>query len=170
VKKRNKIWDRLAKSRAMRYLRMGGDDYLFELGAQSETRLSELAERRRFLLLTFLGALLATMLVWILALSFPRTSSHLFSIVANSNLPRYGNLLAVVAMAIPFGPPFVATFTLGRMIWPANETFESSSEVMAGFNYSQKANQRWIIVVIAGIIGGINCFLLLVALLIVTGN
>ena len=154
----------------MRYLRMSSDDYLFELGAQTETRLSELAERRRFLRLTFLGALLATALVWILALSFPRTSSHLFSIVADSNLPRFGNLLSVLAMAIPFGPPFVAAFTLGRMIWPANEAFTSSSEVMAGFTYSQRTNQRWLIVVGAGITGGVNCFLLLVALLIATGN
>ena len=154
----------------MHYLRMGGDDYLQELAAQSETSLSELAERRRFLLLTFIGALLATVLVWSVALSFPRTLSHLFSIVANSNLPRFGNLLSVLAMVIPFGPPFVAAFTLGRMIWPANEAFESSSEVMAGFNYFQKTNQRWLIVVVAGITGAVNCFLLFVALLIATGN
>jgi len=149
---------------------MSGDDYLFELGAHSEKSLSELARRRKPLRLTFLGALLATALVWIIALSFPRTSSRLFSIIADSNLPRYGNLLTILAMSIPFGPPFVATFSLGRMLWPAHEAFESSSEVMSGFTYSQKANQRWIIVVFAGVAGAVNCFLLLVALLIATGN
>jgi len=154
----------------MQYLRMGGDDYLFELGAQSETRLGELAERRRLLVPTFVCALITTGLVWTIALIFPYTSSRLFLIVADSNLPRYGNLLSILAMAIPFGPPFLAMFALGRMLWPANEGFESSSEVMAGFNYSQKTNQRWVIVVMAGIVGGVNCFLLLVALLIVTGN
>jgi hypothetical protein len=170
VKKKSRTVDRLQQSRAMRYLRMSGDDYLFELGAQSETRLSELAEQRRRLRATFICALLTTGLVWIVALSFPYISSRLFKIVVDSNLPRHGNLLTVLAMAIPFGPPFVATFALGRMLWPANEAFESSSEVMAGFNYTQRANQRWVIVVVAGIVGGLNCFLLLVALLIVTGN
>ena len=76
----------------MRYLRLGGDDYLFELGAQSETRLSELAERRKLLWPTFVCALITTGLVWTIALIFPHTSSRLFLIVADSNLPRYGNL------------------------------------------------------------------------------
>ena len=156
----------------MRYVRMSGDDYLYELGSQSETRLSKLAERRR-LLPTFVCALGATGLVWILALSFPRTSSRLFSLIADTNLPRYGNLLAVLAMLVPFGPPFIAAFALGRMLWPANDVINntsSSSGVMAGFAYTQQTNRRWLIVVVAGIVGSVNCFLLLVALLIATGN
>jgi hypothetical protein len=70
-------------------------------------------------------------------------------------------------MAIPFAPPFVAAFALGRLLWPAKEPTEG---VMASFDYAQKANQRWLIVVGAGIVGGLNCFFLFVALLIVTGN
>jgi hypothetical protein len=61
----------------MRYLRMSGDDYLFELGAQSESRLSGLAEQRRRLRAIFICALLTTGLVWIVALSFPYTKTKL---------------------------------------------------------------------------------------------
>jgi hypothetical protein len=111
--------------------------------------------------------LIATALVWIVALAFPRTSSRIFSLVADQQLPRYGTLLTVLAMAIPFAPPFVAAFALGRLLWPAREPTKG---VMASFDYAQKANQRWLIVVGAGIVGGLNCFLLLVALLNATGN
>lgn len=88
----------------------------------------------------------------------------------NSNLPRYGALLTVLTMAIPFAPPFLAAFVLGNLLWPESEVRELPSEVMSGYNYSQNANRRWFILVGAGVCGAVNCGLLFVALLIATGN
>lgn len=158
-----------ASSRAVRFLRKDDGAYLQELAARSEARLGALEQRRTLLLPAFVFGLVATILVWILALAFPQTSSRLYSGIMNSNLPRYGTLLTILAMAIPFAPPFVTVFALGNMLRPADDQ-ESMSGVMAGFACGQKANQRWFILMAAGIAGAVNCFLLLVALLIATGN
>ena len=85
-------------------------------------------------------------------------------------VPRYGEILTVVAMAIPFAPPFVSVFALGNMMFPARDGSKLPDGVMGGFRYSQNANRRWQIVVAAGICGASNCLFLMMALLVATGN
>ncbi len=169
VKKRNST-SKPPAARAERFLRMGDDDYLFELGAKSATNLDELAARRRLLLPAALIGLIANACVWIVALVFPHFTSSVYGFVTDNNLPRYGTFLSVLALAIPFAPPFVSAFAFLSLRNAANEQTESVSDVMASFQYSERSNRRWFILVIAGICGAFNCFLLLVALLIRTGN
>jgi len=149
---------------------MSHRDYLEELGASSETRLEELAHRRRLLLPVVLLGLVATGFVWLLALSFPHAASNLLSTGFGSNVPRYGTLLSVLVMSIPFAPPFILAFALGNMLLPGNDQPENPSGVMAGFNYAQKSNLRRSIVVVAGVCGALNCLLLLIALSAATGH
>ena len=147
---------------------MSGDDYLFELGAKSATNLDELAARRRLLLPAALLGLIANASVWTFAMGFPHLTSSVYGIVTDNNLPRYGTFLSVLALAIPFAPPFVSVFALLSLRNAANEQTESASSVMTSFQYAQRSNR--FIVVAAGICGALNCLLLLVALLIRTGN
>ena len=149
---------------------MSGDEYLFELGARSETTLDELSRRRSWLLPAALIALAANICVWLLALVFPQATANVYRLLTDNNLPRYGTLLTVLAMAIPFAPPFVAAFALLSLRDATHEPPAAASDVMASFHYSQTANRRWVTVVIAGICGGLNCLCLFIALLIRTGK
>ena len=161
---------RLLNSRVVKFLRRDDGFYLQQLAGKSDEKLGQLTQQRRHLRSAFVVALIATALVWLFALSFPHPVARLFSTVIDSNLPRYGTLMTILTMAIPFAPPFLAAFVLGNLLWPESEVRELSSEVMSGFNYSQNANRRWFILVGAGVCGAVNCGLLFVALLIVTGN
>src|SRR5437773_1753814 len=90
--------------------------FLQKLAARSDARLDTWEDRRRRLPAVFVFGLIATAAVWVLALSIPGAASYIYSGIFNSNLPRYGTLLAVLAMAIPFAPPFVSLFALGNML------------------------------------------------------
>lgn len=149
---------------------MSGDDYLSELGAKSENTLDELSQRRSWLLPAALIGLITNICVWFLALVFPKVTSNVYRFVTDNNLPRYGTLLSVLALAIPFAPPFVCAFALLSLRDAANEQPESALAVMASFHYAETANRRWFRVVVAGICGALNCLFLLIALLIRTGN
>ena len=170
VKRKSRTLKTSAATRAKRYLRLSGDDYLQELGAKSETTLDDLAQRQRLLLPAALIGLVATAVVWIFALAFPNLISRVYQFITDSSVPRYGTLLSVLAMAIPFMPPFVSAFALLSMRNVAKEQPESASDVMASFQYAETSNRRWFIVVVAGICGALNCLLLLIALLVRTGN
>src|SRR5437764_5476110 len=115
VKRKSRTLKTSAATRAKRYLRLSGDDYLQELGAKSETTLDDLAQRQRLLLPAALIGLVATAVVWIFALAFPNLISRVYQFITDSSVPRYGTLLSVLAMAIPFMPPFVSAFALLSM-------------------------------------------------------
>ena len=170
TKRKSKFLKRLLKSRVVTFLRRDDGFYLQQLAGKSDEKLGQLSQQRRHLRSAFVVSLTATALIWLLALSFPHPVAKLFSTVIDANLPRYGTLLTVVTMVIPFAPPFIAAFVLGNLLWPESEVRELPSGVMSGFNYSQNANRRWFILVGAGVCGAVNCGLLFVALLIVTGN
>jgi len=148
----------------------GNRDYVEELATRSDSGLSSLTQRRSWLVASFFGGSVATLLVWIAALRFPYAASFLFANFFNSNLPRYGNLITVLLTLIPFTPPFVAAFTLGNMLFVSSQESEFPSGMMATFNYTQKSNTRWLIVVVAGICGAMNCLLLLIVVTSATGH
>lgn len=149
---------------------MSGDEYLFELGAKSGVTLDELSERRSWLLPAALIGLLANICVWTFALVFPNFTSHVYGFITDTNLPRYGTFLSTLALAIPFAPPFVSAFAFLSLRAASHQPTDTSSDVMASFQYVQRADRRWFTLVVAGICGALNCLLLLIALLIRTGN
>src|ERR1700704_344051 len=65
-------------------------NYVEDLAANSESGLLKLAERRTWLLPAFVFGLIATVVVWIIAVRFPSAASRILSNGFNSNLPsRY---------------------------------------------------------------------------------
>jgi hypothetical protein len=170
VKRKNRTSKPSAVTRASRYLRKSGDAYLFELGANGGIKLDELSERRSRLLPLALIGLVGNICVWAFALVFPYFTSNVYGFVTDNNLPRYGTLLSVLALAIPFTPPFVSVFALLSLRGATDAQPAAVSDVMASFQYAQTDNRRSFILIVSGICGALNCFFLLMALLIRTGN
>ncbi|HMH42802.1 MAG TPA: hypothetical protein VK557_04925, partial [Pyrinomonadaceae bacterium] len=125
-----------------RSLLIGKDDYVQDLAADSDSGLVKLSQRRKWLLAAFVCGLTATAIMWIAALHFPFAVSAIYSYGVNSNLPRYGTLLSVILMSIPFAPPFISVFALSNLMFPSPQT-ELTSGVMSTFEYGQKSNKQW---------------------------
>jgi hypothetical protein len=127
-------------------LAMSKRNYVEDLAANSESGLLKLTQRRTLLLPAFVFGLTATVFVWIAALRFRYAASGVLSNGFNSNLPsRHSTLLIVLVMSIPFAPPFVSLFALGNLLFPSPPELEIASEVMSTFEYRQKSNKRWLI-------------------------
>lgn len=162
---------RRARSRAKSLHAKSKRNYVEDLALYSESGLFKLTQRRRWLVAAFVFGLIATVLIWIVALRFPYTASGILSNGFNSNLPsRYSILLTVLVLAIPFAPPFISSFALGHLLFPASTEPEILSGVMSTFDYRQKSNKRWFIVIAAGMFGALNCVLLLIAISSATGH
>ena len=145
-------------------------NYVEDLAANSESGLLNLTQSRTWLLPAFVFGSIATVLVWIAALRFPYAASRILSNGFNSNLPsRYSTLLTVLVMSIPFAPPFISLFALGNMLFPSPPEPEIASGVMSTFEYRQRSNKRWLIVIAAGMCGALNCLLLVIAISSATG-
>ena len=161
-----------AFSRALRRARSlvtGNHDYVLDLAADSDSGLVKLTQRRKWLLAAFVVGLVATVIMWIAALRFPYAVSAIYSNGVDTNLPRYGTLMSVLLMSIPFAPPFVSVFALSNLLFPSPQT-ELTSGMMSTFQYTQKSNRRYIIFIAAGMFGALNCILLLFAVSDATGN
>jgi hypothetical protein len=154
----------------IRSLATGNRDYVEELAVGSDTALGRLSQRRIWLMVAFLAGFIAIGIVWILALRFPYTVSSIYSIGVNSDLPRFGTLLTILLMSIPFAPPFVAVFALSHLMFPSPAPTEIASGLMSTFEYRHKANRRTLIVIVAGMAGALNCIALLIAVTEVTGR
>jgi hypothetical protein len=89
-------------------------DYVEDLAANSQTGLARLAQNRKWLLTALGLGLLATAVVWIVAVCFPDDVADIYSIGVNSNLPRLwhtghcfadvGPICAAVHFSICFEP------------------------------------------------------------------
>src|SRR5260221_10631654 len=89
----------LAFSRAVtraRALATNKRNYVEDLAAGSESGLLKLTQRRAWLLPSFVFGLVATVVVWIAALSFPYAASTILLNGFNSNLPSRFSLLLTV--------------------------------------------------------------------------
>jgi len=152
-------------------LARGKRNYAQALAVNADSGLVKLTQRRTRLLLAFVFGLIATVMVWIAALRFPYLVSAIYSNGVNSNLPsRYSTLLSVLLMSIPFAPPFVSFFALGNILLPSPPEPEIASGVMSSFDYRERSSKRWLIVMAAGMLGALNCLLLLVAVSDASGN
>jgi hypothetical protein len=142
-----------------------------DLAAGSEAGLLKLSQRRAWLLPAFIVGLIVTVLVWIAALRFPYAASDILSNGFGLNLPsRYSILLTVLVMSIPFAPPFVSLFALGHLLCPLSPESEIARGLMSTFEYSQQSDKRWLILIVAGMFGGLNCIVLLIAISSATGR
>jgi hypothetical protein len=146
-------------------------NYVEDLAASSESGLLKLTQRRTWLLPAFIFGLVTTAFVWVAALRFPYAASGILLNGFNSNLPsRYSILLTVLVMSIPFAPPYLSAFALGNLLFPSSLAPEIALGVMSTFEYRQKSNRRWLIVIAAGMLGALNCILLVIAISSATGN
>jgi hypothetical protein len=125
-----------------------------DLGAEAESGLFQLAQRRKWLLLAFVLGLLGTALVWFLVLWLPGVVSDLL----DSGVGR-------IILGIQFVLPFLSVFALGNLLFPRlEEGREIESGIMSGYNYQQKSDKRWHIFIAAGMCGALNCALMAVIL------
>jgi len=147
-------------NRALSFAR-GKHDYMEELVLAYDAGLDRLTARRKRLVVALVAGLVGTAAVWLLGITFPQTVSLIYSYGTNSNLPS-GNstLLTVVLMSIPFVPPFVLVFALANLLFPASPPPQVPSGVMSSFQYGEQSNKQYLILVVAGMFGGLNCILL----------
>ncbi len=146
-------------------------NYVEDLAAGSAAGLLNLTQRRAWLLPAFVFGVIATAFVWISALRFPYAASDIVSNGFGLNLPaRYSILLTVLVMSIPFAPPFISLFALGHLLWPMPPESEIARGVMSSFENTQTSGKQWLIFIAAGMGGGLNCIVLMIAILSATGK
>ena len=145
-------------------------DYVEDLAANSQTELAKLTQNRKWLLTAVGLGLLATAVVWIVAWCFPYDVADIYSLGVNSNLPRYGTLVTVLLMSVPFAPPFISVFALSHLIFPSPAPREIASGLMSTFEYRQKSSRQTLIFIVAGMAGAVNCLLLLIVLTTLNGH
>ena len=145
-------------------LAKGKRNYATDLAVSYDAGLVKLAQHRKWLLAAVVFGLIATVLVWIVALRFPHAVSVIYANGVNSDLPsRYSTVLTILLMSVPFGPPFISVFALTHLLFPSPMEPELASGVMSSFDYAQKSNKRSLIIIVAGVVGALNCLLLIIS-------
>jgi hypothetical protein len=108
----------------------------------------------RVRILAAAGGMLVTIGLWVVHLIYP----YLF----NSLLQLDDRTAYLAAFVLVFSPPFAAAFSIGTLLCPqAEEPVNNESGPMSGYFYQERANKRWRIVIVAGIVAAAN-FLLMV--------
>jgi hypothetical protein len=149
----------------------GQRDYVEELAVGSEAGLLKLSQRRRWLLAAVVFGLGATILIWVAVLRFPFAASDVFFSGFNSNLrSRNISLQTFLVGSIPFVPPFMSAFALAHLLFPSPPEPEVAFGLMSTFEYRQKSNKRYLIVIAAGMAGALNCLLIIIAMTSLTGH
>jgi len=126
---------------------MSGMSSAFEaLEANTQTRI--------YVLVAAVGAV-ATVVLWILHLRYPY--------VVPEVMGRDSKVLMLVLFVAVTAPPFAIVYSLGSIIGrragaPAHE----ASGPMSGYFYRERANKEWKLVMIAGIVGGLNFLLIFI--------
>jgi hypothetical protein len=101
------------------------------------------------------GGLLATAVMWFVHLSHP----ELFLGVLELDSKVFFLLLFGVVVA----PPFAVAFSIGSIIF--RQAYEPDTEetgLMSGYFYRERANRKWKLAIVAGIVGGINFLLMMI--------
>jgi hypothetical protein len=111
--------------------------------------------RTRIYVVVAAAGIVATIVLWVLHLSFPYVFMGL--IERDSKLLFWGLFAVVVA------PPFAVAFSIGTLIFRrTNEPVVAESGPMSGYFYRERANREWKIAIVAGIFGGLNFLLTLI--------
>ena len=131
-------------------------NYIEELAVRSDSGLSTLSERRKWLVPVLVCGLIATALVWIVALLFPNFAFGLLEskVITNSKLA------SILLMLIPFAPPFVSSFALGTLMFPETPGPNTATEIMSTFEYRRQNDKKWLLIVASAMLGGFNCLLM----------
>jgi len=153
--------------RAVRRVRaISRRNYVEELAVRSDAGLSTLTQRRGWLVPAFIFGLVTTAFIWIAALRFPQAAS---SVLLNG-FDTNSKLVVILVMSIPFAPPFISLFALGNLLFPVSPGAEIAVGLMSTFEHRQKSDRQWLIVIVAAMLGALNCLLLVAALAEATGH
>jgi len=114
----------------------------------------------------FIFGLVTTAFIWIAALRFPQAAS---SVLLNG-FDTNSKLVVILVMSIPFAPPFISLFALGNLLFPVSPGAEIAVGLMSTFEHRQKSDRQWLIVIVAAMLGALNCLLLVAALAEATGH
>lgn len=108
--------------------------------------------------------LLATFGMWVLVLASPSTAGWVIDwlvAAADADADSGGTASWLVLYGLPFGLPFLATYTIARSWHPdIEEESRIESGMMAGYAYRQRGDKRWRIWMVSGMVGASNCLLL----------
>ena len=111
--------------------------------------------QRKTRIFAAIAGILVTIGMWLVHLTYP----YIFQEVSDSqsNLAFWCLFAAVVA------PPFVVGYSIGSLVCPeANDPASEESGPMSGYFYRERANRKWRILIVAGMVGGLNFLLMLV--------
>ena len=131
-------------------------NYVEELAVKSDSGLSTLSERRKWLVPALVCGLIATAFVWLVALLFPNFA---FSLLEN-NVITNSKLASILLMLIPFAPPFVSSFALGTLVFPDAPGPNTATGIMSSFEYRRQNDKKWLLIVCSAMLGGFNCLLM----------
>jgi len=110
--------------------------------------------------------LIATASVWIVALLFPAFAFSLLESKVISN----SKLALVLLLLIPFAPPFVSSFALGTLVFPAVPGPNTATEIMSTFEDRQQYDKKWLLITSSAMLGGFNCLLMFWVVAVGAGN
>lgn len=92
---------------------------------------------------------LATICMWLGHLNYPDIFFTLLQIDSK--------LFSLLVFAVVLAPPFVVAFSIGSIICrQADEPAKEESGPMSGYFYRERANLKWKIAIVAGIIAAVN--------------
>jgi hypothetical protein len=111
--------------------------------------------RTRIYVVVAAVGIVATIVLWILHLSFPHVVMALME--RDSKLALFGLFGVLVA------PPFAVAFSLGSIIFRrTSQPVAADSGPMSGYFYREQATREWKIAIVAGLFGGLNFLLTLI--------
>ncbi len=121
-------------------------------GVSSLFQALESNTRTRMYLLVIAGGIVATIVLWVVHLSFPHVVLEL--------LGRDSKFLILCLFAVLFAPPFAVAFSIGAIVGrPADARAEDESGPMSVYFYRERATREWTIAIVAGLFGGLNFLL-----------
>lgn len=124
-------------------------------GMSSAFQALEANTRTRINVLVAAVGVVATVVLWILHLRFPY--------VVPDVMGRDSKVLMLLLFAAVIAPPFCVVYSLGSIMGRRGGGAPAHEEAgpMSGYFYRERANKEWKLVIVAGIVGGLN-FLLMV--------
>ena len=106
----------------------------------------------RIRLLVAAGAMLTTIAMWLVHLTYP----EIFQTLIQED--RVSKLLVGFVLA----PPFVAAFSIGSFISPeVHKPVEDESGPMSGYFYRERADKKYRVLICAGLFAGLNLVLMI---------
>ena len=101
------------------------------------------------------GGILVTIAMWLAHWFYPYVLDHLIQLESK--------ILFLFVFAAVIAPPFAVAYNIGSIIWPeANEPIKNDSEPMSGYFYRERAESKWKLVIVAGIVAAVNLLFMVI--------